>query len=173
MEPKLKRLWSVYEDARADFLAVADQKDQSTINAAKFLRDTAENTIQYLKNRNADSLMLTELHATCEKAKDMVVGLTGGKKRKFDRAGMDSVKGVPRGPSNFQDQSYQEERARPERRYSDVRDQDERARSERRYSEVGSEDWNRRERTSVQGRGRGHSGIPYGYTRPVDSYHPS
>lgn len=30
----------------------------------------------------------------------------------------------------------------------------------------------RSERDKAQGNGRGHSGIPYGYTRPVDSYYP-
>ncbi|KIX04319.1 uncharacterized protein Z518_05186 [Rhinocladiella mackenziei CBS 650.93] len=100
MEPKLARLWRVYETARADYLAVVDKDSQETISTAKFLRDTAENTLQYLKNKNVDPIMVTELEATYNMAKAEVVSLTGGKKRKFDLVEIDDVKGVPRGPSN-------------------------------------------------------------------------
>ena len=101
MEPKLATMWTVYESAREDYSSALDNslgKDK-IIKTARFLRDTAENILLYLQNKNADALMITELDATFSHAKTTVVCLTGGKKRKFDRAEIDKVKGVPRGPS--------------------------------------------------------------------------
>src|ERR1700712_4262076 len=88
MEPKLASLWSVYESARKDYLAALDNTTgkEKTISTAKFLRDTAENIILYLKNKNVDALMIAELETTFTHAKTTVVCLTGGKNRKFDRA---------------------------------------------------------------------------------------
>ncbi|KIW64369.1 hypothetical protein, variant 2 [Phialophora macrospora] len=100
MEPKLAALWSVYEIARADYLVALDKSDrEKTITTAKFLRDTAENILLYLENKTADALMIAELEGTFKHAKTTVVCLTGGKIRKFDKAEIDKIKGVPRGPS--------------------------------------------------------------------------
>ncbi|KIY03859.1 uncharacterized protein Z520_00550 [Fonsecaea multimorphosa CBS 102226] len=100
MEPRLAVLWSVYETARAEYLAVIDKDDNDmAVKRAKFLRDTAENILLYLENRVADPLMIAELEGTFKHAKDTAVCLTGGKKRKFDPSEMDQVKGTPRGPS--------------------------------------------------------------------------
>jgi hypothetical protein len=100
MEPKLAALWSVYEIARADYLVALDKSNrEKTITTAKFLRDTAENILLYLENKTADALMIAELEGTFKHAKTTVVCLTGGKIRKFDKAEIDKVKGVPRGPS--------------------------------------------------------------------------
>lgn len=101
MEPKLARLWGVYETAREDYLAVADKNNDDAMNAARFLRDTAENTLGYLENKNVDPIMLAELNGTYQMAKATAVSLAGGKKRKFDPVDMDDVKGTPRAPSNF------------------------------------------------------------------------
>jgi len=172
MEPKLARLWSVYDTARADYLAVSMQEDDETVKAAKFLRDTAENTIQYLQNRNVDPIMMTELEATYNMAKAKVVALSGGKKRKFDEVEMDRVTGTPRGPSHFgrgrgQRRGGAQYQYPPPPQGSDV--------------QVGySKEPSRRSDylkglgislNPVRGRG-GHSGTPYGYSRQVDSYHP-
>ncbi|KAH0844363.1 hypothetical protein AYO21_00832 [Fonsecaea monophora] len=103
MEPKLAVLWSVYETARAEYEAFVDKDEKDDIDTAvkraKFLRDTAENILLYLKNKNADPSMIAELESTFNHAKNTAVCLTGGKKRKFDPAGMDKIKGTPRGPS--------------------------------------------------------------------------
>jgi len=101
MEPKLGRLWSVYEQARTDFFAVSAQTDPSAITAAKFLRDTAENALGYLKNENPDPIMLTELNAMYHMAKTIAVSLSGGKKRKFDQAEMDQEIRIPHDPGNL------------------------------------------------------------------------
>lgn len=110
MEPRLAQLWSVYDSARAEYLQVGNRSDEQTLRTAKFLRDTAENIVQYLKNRNADPIMLAELSATFNMAKATVVSLSGGKKRKFDPVEMDEVKGVPRGPWRDQDQDRRQRR---------------------------------------------------------------
>lgn len=99
MEPRLAQLWAVFEGARDEHLSMGSKDDQETMRAAKFLRDTTENILIYLENKNADRKMLTELESTFNMAQASVVSLSGGKKRKFDRVGMDKVKGTPRGPS--------------------------------------------------------------------------
>lgn len=99
MEPKLKRLWEVYEKAKSDYFAVSDSKSNDLVGAAKFLRDTAENTQQYLTDKSIDPIMLAELQSTYNMAKATVVSLTGGKKRKFDAVDMEWMRSAPRAPS--------------------------------------------------------------------------
>lgn len=110
MAPKLAKIWSVYEDAKRDYHEKSNHEDDSVkFKAAKFLRDTAENILIQLKGKNTDENMLMELNSTFNMAKAMVVSLSGGKKRKFDPVAMDSVKGIPRGPSSeFASQSHTE-----------------------------------------------------------------
>ncbi len=107
MEPKLAALWSVYESARTEYQTALDKPDkEKKINTAKFLRDTAENILLFLQNKNADALMIAELEGTFMHAKTTVVWMTGGKNRKFDTAEMDKVKGIPRGPSRSTQPQY-------------------------------------------------------------------
>jgi hypothetical protein len=228
MEPKLARLWEVYDRARAEYLAVADTNDVEELTAAKFLRDTGENTILYLTNKNVDAIMMAELEATYNMAKARVVSLTGGKKRKFDKVAMDEVKGVPRAPNNNNPQGGKKRRQRGYYYSSSTTaattttttTQHDGAKSSDRSSAYGgmaytygpsspntassaytryplpSSSSPRRHgrgtshspppqnpprgannknqgRELIPMRGRGHSGIPYGYSRrDVDSYHP-
>ena len=113
MEPNLAKIWAVYQEAKQDYDKKADHEDDAVkFKAAKFLRDTAENILIQLKGKNTDEDMLMELNSTFKMAKAMVVSLSGGKKRKFDPVAMDSVKGVPRGPSSeFASQDYTEDTA--------------------------------------------------------------
>lgn len=97
-EPQVARLLQVYERAKADYFAVSGVEGHETIEAAKFLRDTAENTLQYLSDKVIDPNALTELQSTFNMAKATVVSLSGGKKRKFDTVEMDSLRSAPRGP---------------------------------------------------------------------------
>ncbi|KAI1615085.1 hypothetical protein EDD37DRAFT_609036 [Exophiala viscosa] len=100
MEPMLKRLWEVYENAKSDYFARSDSKSDDLIGAAKFLRDTAENTQQYLTDKPIDPNMLAELQSTYDMAKATVVSLSGGKKRKFDDVDKELSKDAPRAPAN-------------------------------------------------------------------------
>ena len=156
MDPKLKRLWSVYENARSDYLAVKDNHDRTKLTGAKFLRDTAENTLEYLKGKHVDALMMAELEGTFRMAKSIVVDLSGGKKRKFDRAEMVDTREATRRPSSFPGRPHYG-RLEPDDLFF-VR------------NEAQTRDGGRfREKPG----GRGHSGVPYGYgARDVDSYHP-
>ena len=85
---KLARLWSVYQRARSDFHAVTDATDRAphqTSAAARFLRDSAENTLHYLKSsKGTEPIMVAELEGTYRMAKDVADSLAGGRKRKFD-----------------------------------------------------------------------------------------
>ena len=168
MEPKLAGLWSVYEQAKADYLAVAEKHNYSTAKAARFLRDTAENTLMYLENKNTDPIMMAELEATYQMAKSMAVSLTGGKKRKFDDSDMDRVRGTPRGPSNLPSRSRfggqgktfgNMGRNGPPATYAD-------------HSAGYGGFYADPHHGPAPRMNRGHSGIPFGYSRPVDSYQP-
>ena len=65
------------------------------LNAARFLRDTAENTIMYFRDApksgvgqlssNRMKELMADLQSTCKAAQASVVTLSGGRKRKFDR----------------------------------------------------------------------------------------
>ncbi|KIW11794.1 hypothetical protein PV08_09066 [Exophiala spinifera] len=96
VDTQVTRLWQVYEQAKADFNAVPNREGQEIIDAAKFLRDTAENAIQYLADKDVDPEAMAELQSTCNMAKANVVSLTGGRKRKFDV--VDKLEHAPRGP---------------------------------------------------------------------------
>jgi len=164
MEPKLARLWSVYKKARADFEAVSKKADSvKRAVAAKFLRDTAENTIQYLQNKNTDPIMMAELFATYNMAKSTAVSLAGGKKRKFDYVEMDMVKGTPRGPSSVGSKTRHEGASKS------VSD---RYKKRELIGPPGYTGEYVRDRAKSNNRGRGHSSVPFGYSRTVDSYQP-
>jgi len=164
MEPKLARLWSVYKKARADFVAVSGKADRfKKAVAAKFLRDTAENTLHYLQNKNTDPIMMAELFATYNMAKSTAVSLTGGKKRKFDYVEKDKVKGTPRGPSNLRSKT------RHEGTGSSVSD---RYKKRELIGPPGYAEEYVRDKAELNNRGRGHSGVLFGYSRVVDSYQP-
>ncbi|KAK6381596.1 hypothetical protein LTS17_004655 [Exophiala oligosperma] len=96
VDAQVTRLWQVYEQAKADFYAVPNREGQELTDAAKFLRDTAENALQYLADKGVDPDAMAELQSTFNMAKATVVSLTGGRKRKFDI--VDQLQPAPRGP---------------------------------------------------------------------------
>lgn len=112
-DSKLHRLWNIYQSAKDDFLSTNESEWPSHTASAKFLRDTAENCINYIQSKqhlkedrrhpsNVASAseaecagkMLNELRITVEVAKDAAEKGCGGKKRRFDH----NMEGVPRGP---------------------------------------------------------------------------
>jgi hypothetical protein len=160
-EPKLTNLWNVYQRAKADYLVVANHQNHATATAARFLRDTAENILSYLENKTTDPIMMGELDATYRMAKEAAVSLTGGKKRKFDVGEAERGRRARcghGGPLNRSGHGGGQ-------RYGDMR----RSRSPVRYSggHGGPPGY-----PAAQTQPRGPSGIPFGYSRPVDSYHP-
>ena len=161
MDPAFKRLMAVYEQARTEYLVVAGNEDNTTISAAKFVRDTVENVIDNLKEKNIDADKQAELRTIARMAKDTVEKLCGGKKRKFDR---ETEKNQRRPTTTSFD------RSRYPTRDDYPYDRREWRNDERRYD---------RERSPIRSRGytRDRSPervrIPYGYSRPVDTYYPA
>lgn len=114
-DSKLDRLWETYQAARKDFMKDRTDCYQRT-TAAKFLRDTAENCINYIeanksmtlpsdvhhlsshpKHSPLDSEKLLELRVTLKKAIQVAEKGSGGKKRSFDHVGIEA----PRNPNNM------------------------------------------------------------------------
>lgn len=189
MVADLAQLWSVYGTAKEEYLAVANQGNERTIKSAKFLRDTAENTLHHLQNKNVDDIMLAELKANYEMAKTVVVSLTGGKKRKFDAVEMEGVVGTPKGPKGPSAPARggggrrgAVSRRQPYPEYHGHRGYEQRPHVE---SEVGRA-WDKRQDrqwdTASEGRyehkseethrSRGADGGRNGYRRQYESYHP-
>ena len=206
------RLWTVYNKAKKDFFAVAEPSSLQKQEAAKFLRDTAENLLHHLQDKAADQRLLDELNRTFEAAEHTAMTLHGGKKRKFDRPAPAALPKILADDSNSFWRGSAETRGprgpRPHpmdtTRINTGLDKRIRAMEDVvQYTEYPShprlvEDYERRgakpelprdqrrffapEISSKNARvpkqkkrqpGRGHSGIPYGYTRPVDSYYPA
>ncbi|KAL2406462.1 hypothetical protein ABEF93_006652 [Exophiala dermatitidis] len=100
VDGKLERLWDLYSSAKQEFVNLSNNNcpPDNLIPAAKFLRDTAENTLQYVEGKYIDTGRMDDLEATFNMAKVTVVSLTGGKKRKFDHVSKEETKDAPRGP---------------------------------------------------------------------------
>lgn len=114
----LRRLISTYETAVAEYHAVESLYNDKTLHAAKYLRDTAENTILYLKETDIDRGKLSEIEAMYESAKHVVQSLTG-KIRKFDEGyrprepQAEGSREEGRAPRGREKRSYEHEFRRP------------------------------------------------------------
>lgn len=101
----LPRILETYNTAKNEYMSLFNQSittatitvtDQHTVagdvmsrkkpDAAKFLRDTAENVLDYLRSRElyASHPMVPELEANFKMAREKVVALSGGRKRRFE-----------------------------------------------------------------------------------------
>ncbi|KAK2759182.1 hypothetical protein FQN54_003282 [Arachnomyces sp. PD_36] len=97
-EDKLSHILAVYAKAKADYYAIDDSSVEDKTRAAKFLRDTAENTLVYIKAQKPDHRLIPELESTREMAKDKAITLCGGRKRRFEICEMNNVHGIPKHP---------------------------------------------------------------------------
>ena len=178
MDPSLARLWDVYQKARMDFIEAENAGNPYKKNtAARFLRDSAENALQYLRKKNADPVMVGELEATYKMASSTAVYLADGRKRRWDIV----KQGKGHSAQGGESRAAKRRNRRPERRFEahvrDERPQDEEYERERRYHDDARRKSDRREQARAESaganRGRGHSGVPFGYSRrSVDSYKP-
>lgn len=98
IEDKLSHILAVYAKAKADYFVIDESDVEKKSRAAKFLRDTAENTLLYIKAQKSDHRLIPELESTHEMAKDKAITLSGGRKRRFEVCDMDNVQGVPKKP---------------------------------------------------------------------------
>ncbi len=104
------RLLNLYKTAKDDYCKT-DRNTMSRTKAARFLRDTTENCILYIEDRQSsansqmhDEPILRELRATLEEAMEEVEKGSGGKKRRFD----DDWNHVPTAPKCMRGDSPQE-----------------------------------------------------------------
>lgn len=199
-EDPITRLMTTYEIACQEYYEVIDFRNDHTLKAAKYLRDTAENAVLYLKGTDmVDHHQLQEFTNTYEQAKHMVEDLTGGKVRKFDeggdakrrdsgyqagkdRQGMEKSRHVNHRAVEAEGHGRRDEghghrsggrreeghavRRGPRRSMSPS---DRRVEVERERGREARDNRATRQRPQP----RGHSGVPFGYTREVDSYKPT
>ncbi|KPI35119.1 uncharacterized protein AB675_1355 [Cyphellophora attinorum] len=83
-QPQRQRLLDAYEEACNEYIAVANARNGSTLQAAKYLRDTAENLVMFIDDLEVDPKKREDILLMFETAKLAVQELTGGKIRKFD-----------------------------------------------------------------------------------------
>lgn len=193
--PGLIRLWGVFEQAKKDYIRSAGNENCQTHQAAKFLRDTAENTLDHIGRAAGyvDPRIEAELRQTFETAQQIVVQLSGGRKRKFDRVHDEQMKRTKREPPKQRPTQSGHSRSnhylsRPltqledrskERSHSYSKGIGSRPTTSDSYTfegrrhvdQVRSKQDPKREKIAMKG--RGHSGIPFGYSREVDSWCPS
>ncbi|KAL8633750.1 hypothetical protein Q9189_000486 [Teloschistes chrysophthalmus] len=92
--PRLSKLFNLYENAKKEFQTSNPSSDEY-LKVTKFLRDTAENCIQYLSSINAEDARLDELRETFVVASTVMTKNMGGLRRRFDY----DWNNTPKGPS--------------------------------------------------------------------------
>jgi len=76
---------AIYHRAKEDYHSIKRRDNVEPLHAVRFLRDTAENTILYLRtNGFFDHELIPELERTFDYARDKAAQLSGGRKRHFD-----------------------------------------------------------------------------------------
>ena len=84
-DEKIARIISMYLRAKDDYFSLDDSSLTEKLRAAKFLRDTAENSLNYLHALDCmDHSLVPELEEIFEHAKDKATQLSGGRKRRFE-----------------------------------------------------------------------------------------
>ena len=83
--PHLDNLIRVYEKAKDDNNKVgATHSHNERSNSVRFLRDTAENLLRYLKTVDEDHELIPELNDVVKSSQARAEELAGGRKRKFE-----------------------------------------------------------------------------------------
>ncbi|CAG8903729.1 unnamed protein product [Penicillium egyptiacum] len=85
------KLIQVYQKAKADYyiLELTESHRQRT-NSVRFLRDTAENLLRYLKSVDKDHDLIPEIEDIIQVSQTHANQLAGGRKRKFEHMDSDS-----------------------------------------------------------------------------------
>lgn len=82
---RLRRMMAIFYRAKEDYNRVRRYENADSFNAVRFLRDTTENTIIYLRTQGlANHAAMIELEETFRYSKGKAAGLSGGRKRHFD-----------------------------------------------------------------------------------------
>ncbi|KAJ5812821.1 hypothetical protein N7447_009844 [Penicillium robsamsonii] len=87
----IDKLIRVYQKAKADYyiLEVTESHRERT-NSVRFLRDTAENLLRYLKSVDKDNDLIPEIEDIIQVSQAHANQLAGGRKRKFEHTDNDS-----------------------------------------------------------------------------------
>ncbi|OJD14335.1 hypothetical protein AJ78_05300 [Emergomyces pasteurianus Ep9510] len=80
----LTRILATFSNAQREYQLISDSDVVAKSRAAKFLRDTAENALNYLHARNMQHDMVQKLEAAFQMAKEKAIALSGGRKRPFE-----------------------------------------------------------------------------------------
>ncbi|KAL4925460.1 uncharacterized protein BDV17DRAFT_185578 [Aspergillus undulatus] len=85
VDDRVTRLLEVYQKAKDDYFTTKERDGFDSLDAVRFLRDSAENTLRYLHaNGLQDNLWVPDLEQTFATARDKTAQLLGGRKRHFD-----------------------------------------------------------------------------------------
>jgi hypothetical protein len=84
-DDKVARILAIYVKAKDEYYNLDDSQPVQKLQAARFLRDTAENTLNYLHACHcSEHSMIPELAENFEIAKEKATQLSGGRKRRFE-----------------------------------------------------------------------------------------
>jgi len=191
LEPITSRLWNVYANSKKEFAAVNNPHSLEKQDAAKFLRDTAENLLHRLRDISADERLVKEVLETFRIANITATTLHGGRKRKFDGGTDLSARDSTPARNVARDAKVNSAREGPRQgkrpkqttgkeffpgHTSAIKHHRRNAvdldREDLYYASPEELPESRRSFKKKKNKGRGHSGIPYGYSRPVDSWYP-
>ncbi|KAL4968437.1 uncharacterized protein BDV14DRAFT_197217 [Aspergillus stella-maris] len=82
---RVPRLLEVYKQAKNDYLTTKERDNFDSLDAVRFLRDSAENALRYLHaNGQQSHPWVPDLEQTFNIARDKTAQLLGGRKRHFD-----------------------------------------------------------------------------------------
>ncbi|PGH07010.1 hypothetical protein GX51_02050 [Blastomyces parvus] len=84
IKDSLSRILSTFSNAQREYKLIPDSDVVAKSRAAKFLRDTAENALNYLHARKIEHDMAPTLEAAFQMAKEKAIALSGGRKRPFE-----------------------------------------------------------------------------------------
>lgn len=74
----------IFSTAQEEYHYTPDNDREGKFRAAKFLRDSAENTLKYLVENDTHHYMIPVLQNEFEMARHKAVEMNGGKKRRFE-----------------------------------------------------------------------------------------
>ncbi|KKZ65471.1 hypothetical protein EMCG_08703 [[Emmonsia] crescens] len=84
IKDSLSRILATFSNAQREYKLISDSDVVAKSRAAKFLRDTAENALNYLHARKMEHDMVPKLEAAFQMAKEKAITLSGGRKRPFE-----------------------------------------------------------------------------------------
>ena len=88
----IERLLRTFNDAEYDYHSTGDTDAARKKETVKFLRDSAENALEYLRASQPGHQMIPKLQDTFRMAQAKCIWLNGGRKRPFEMSGREFAK---------------------------------------------------------------------------------